>query len=58
MPVTIRLSGDHAITITFGDTIDENINQQALSFFNCLKQREITGSKRYYPHLYFRYCCV
>jgi inhibitor of KinA len=49
MPVTISPLGDHAITITFGDTIDEDINQQALSFFNCLKQREITGVKDIIP---------
>jgi len=49
MPVTILPLGDHAITITFGNTIDENINQQALSFFNFLKDREMTGVKDVIP---------
>jgi len=49
MPVTILPLGDHAITIIFGDTIDEDINQQALLFFNCLQQREITGVKDIIP---------
>ncbi len=49
MPVTILPLGDHAITIIFGDTIDEDINQQALRFFNCLQQREITGVKDIIP---------
>src|SRR3954451_10930233 len=49
MPVTILPLGDHAITITFGDTIDEEINRQALSFFNCLRDREITGVKDIIP---------
>jgi inhibitor of KinA len=49
MPVTILPLGDHAITILFGDTIDEDINQQALSFFNCVKQRRITGVKDIIP---------
>ena len=49
MPVTISPLGDHAITITFGDTIDEDINQQALSLSNCLKQQEITGVKDIIP---------
>src|SRR4051812_43566123 len=49
MPVTILPLGDHAITIVFGDTIDEDVNQQALSFFNRLKQQEITGVKDIIP---------
>src|SRR5438477_290568 len=49
MPVRILPLGDHAITIAFGDTIDEDINQQALSFFNCLKQRKIKGIKDIIP---------
>jgi inhibitor of KinA len=49
MPVTISPLGDHAITITFGDTITEEINQQALSFFNCLKDRKIIGIRDFIP---------
>src|SRR4030095_1558812 len=49
MPVTIFPLGDHAITVAFGDIIDEGINQQALSFFNCLKERQITGVKDVIP---------
>jgi inhibitor of KinA len=49
MPATILPLGDNAITIAFGDTIDEDISQRALSFFNCLKQREITGVKDIIP---------
>src|SRR6476659_9849046 len=49
MSVAILPLGDHAITIRFGDTIDEDINQQALSFSNCLKQQEITGVKDMIP---------
>ena len=49
MPVTILPLGDHAITIAFGDTINEDINQQVLSFFNCLKQQKITGVKDIIP---------
>jgi inhibitor of KinA len=49
MSVAILPLGDHAITIRFGDTIDEDINQQALSFSNCLKQQQITGVKDIIP---------
>ena len=49
MPVKVLPLGDHAITIIFGDTIDEDINQQVLSFFNCLKQKEIIGVKDIIP---------
>ncbi|HEY6975913.1 MAG TPA: 5-oxoprolinase subunit PxpB [Chitinophagaceae bacterium] len=49
MPVRILPLGDHAITVAFGDTIDEDINQQAISFFDCLKQRKITGVKDIIP---------
>ncbi len=49
MSVTILPLGDHAITIIFGDTIDEDINQQVLSFFNCLKKQNITGVKDIIP---------
>ena len=49
MPARILPLGDHAITIAFGDIIDEEINQQALSFFNCLKQRQIIGVKDIIP---------
>src|SRR5689334_22496364 len=49
MPVVIEPLGDHATTISFGDTIDEDINQQALSFFNCLKQQQLAGVKDIIP---------
>lgn len=49
MPVTILPLGDHAITIAFGDTIDEDTSQKALSFFNCLKQQKIKGIKDIIP---------
>jgi inhibitor of KinA len=49
MPVRILPLGDHAVTIVFGDTIDEDINQQVLSLFNYLKQREIAEVKDIIP---------
>ena len=36
MSVKIQPTGDHALTVTFGDAIDESINKQVLSFFHFL----------------------
>src|SRR5262245_16292198 len=49
MPVRILPLGDHAITVAFGDIIDEEINQRVLSFFNYLKQGQIIGVKDVIP---------
>src|SRR4051794_3217285 len=49
MPITIQPLGDHAITVTFGDTIDESINQKVLALFNYLQQKNIGEVKDYIP---------
>jgi inhibitor of KinA len=49
MPITIQPLGDHAITVTFGDTIDESINQKVLALFNYLQQKNIEEVKDYIP---------
>jgi len=49
MPITIQPLGDHAITVTFGDTIDESINQKVLALFNYLQQKNIEEIKDYIP---------
>jgi inhibitor of KinA len=41
--------GDHAITITMGNTIDEQINQQILSLFYTLQQQKIPFVKDLIP---------
>ena len=48
MPAITPL-GDSAITITFGDTIDENTNKQVLGAFNYLKEKNIAGVKDIIP---------
>jgi inhibitor of KinA len=49
MPVSIQPLGDHAITITFGDHIDENINKQVLALFHHLQQQNIPAVKDIIP---------
>jgi len=49
MPVTIQPLGDHAVTVTFGDAIDESINKQVLALFNYLQQKKIEGVKDCIP---------
>ena len=49
MPVTIQSLGDHALTVIFGDAIDEKINRQVLSFFYFLQQKNIEGIKDIIP---------
>ena len=49
MSVKIQPTGDHALTVTFGDAIDESINKQVLSFFHFLQQQNIEGVKDFIP---------
>jgi inhibitor of KinA len=48
MPV-IQPLGDHALTIIFGDKIEEQINKKVLAFFNYLQEKNIQGVKDYIP---------
>lgn len=49
MPVTVTPLGDRAVTITFGNTIDEDTNKQVLSVFHYLKEKNIVGVKDVIP---------
>jgi len=49
MPVKIQPTGDHALTVIFGDAIDESINKQVLAFFYLLQQQNIEGIKDLIP---------
>jgi inhibitor of KinA len=49
MPATIEPLGDSAVVITFGDEIDETINQQVLCLFRYLKEKKIPGVKDILP---------
>jgi inhibitor of KinA len=48
-PYTIYPCGDHAITIDFGNVIDETINEYVHGLFNQLKQQTIIGVKDVIP---------
>lgn len=49
MQAVIKPLGDHAITITLGNTIDESINEQVLALFCCIKEKNIKGVKDVIP---------
>lgn len=49
MPAAITPLGDSAVTITFGNSIDENTNKQVLSVFDYLKEKNIVGVKDIIP---------
>jgi inhibitor of KinA len=49
MQAVITPLGDNAITIIFGDVIDENINQQVFSLFYHLREQNIYGIKDIIP---------
>lgn len=45
----IQSLGDHALTVVFGDAIDEDINRQVLAFFHFLQEENIEGVKDLIP---------
>ncbi len=49
LPYKIVSCGDHAVTIDFGNTIDETINNYILHLFHHLKQKNIPGIKDILP---------
>ena len=42
-PYNIYPCGDHAVTIGYGNTIDDDVNAHVLRLFSRLKQQNITG---------------
>jgi inhibitor of KinA len=48
MPPILPL-GDHALTVIFGETIDENINREVVAFFDYLHEKNIEGLKDFIP---------
>ena len=49
LPYTIYACGDHAITVDFGNLIDETINRHVHLLFGQLKQQNTTGIKDVIP---------
>ena len=49
MPVIIEPLGDHALTVTLGEIIDEKINKKVLALFHYLQQKNIEEVKDYIP---------
>ena len=49
MPVIIEPLGDHALTVTLGEIIDEKINKKVLALFHYLQQKSIEEVKDYIP---------
>ncbi|MBG9378640.1 5-oxoprolinase subunit PxpB [Panacibacter sp. DH6] len=39
----MHILGDHAVTVSFGDDIDEDINRKVTTLFHCLKQQKFAG---------------
>jgi len=49
LPYKIFSLGDSAITIDFGNVIDEQINQKVISLFNYLKENPLQFQKELVP---------
>jgi inhibitor of KinA len=49
MPVSVQPLGDNAITISFGDPINDTTYQQVLSLYNYIKSKNIAGVRDVIP---------